>query len=267
MALSNPPLSGKKILVTRAREQSAEFSTLLRGLGAEVVEFPTIQIVPPRDWGPLDRAIRRIEQYDWLIFTSANGVLFFWQRLLAGGKTILPSSIKVCAIGPATARHLRERGVQVDFVPEAYVAEAILEGFKESDLAGKEILLARAKVARDILPRGLRQRGAKVEVVEAYRTLKPRGGTRRLRTLLTENKIDVVTFTSSSTVSHFAALLTGEELKRLLQGVKVACIGPITSETAKRLGMKVHIEPREYTIRGLARAIADHFSHSTEAMH
>lgn len=264
MVPSNPPLSGKTILITRAREQSAEFSTLLQSLGATVIEFPTIQIAPPRDWGPLDRAIAEMEGYDWLIFTSANGVLYFWQRLLARGKTTLPSSIKVCAIGPATAQRLRERGIHVDFVPKAYVAEAILEGFKGNDLEGKRVLLARARVARDVLPQGLKQRGAKVDVVEAYRTLKPRGGAQRLRELLGRGGIDVLTFTSSSTVSHFVALLKREELERLLQGLTIACIGPITSETAKRWGMEVHIEPREYTIPGLAKAIADYFSQRSE---
>jgi uroporphyrinogen III methyltransferase/synthase len=264
MAPSNAPLSGKRILITRAREQSAEFSTLLQSLGAEVVEFPTIQIVPPHDWGPLDRAIAQMELYDWLIFTSANGVLFFWQRLLEGGRTCLPPSIKVCAIGPATAKQLRERGIEVNYVPEAYVAEAILEGFKDRDLDGKRILLARAEVARDVLPRGLRQMGAEVDVVEAYRTVKPKGGARRLRELLAKGEVDVVTFTSSSTVSHFVALLKREELERLLDGVIIACIGPITSETAKRWGMEVQIEPREYTIPGLAKAIADYFSQRSE---
>lgn len=264
MVPSDSSLSGKKILITRAREQSAEFSALLRSLGAEVIEFPTIQIVPPRDWGPLDGAIARIERYDWLIFTSANGVLFFWQRLLAGGKSTLPSSIKICAIGPATANQLRQRGTKVDYVPKAYVAESILEGFKEHDLKGKRVLLARARVARDILPMGLRQLGAEVDVVEAYRTVKPKGGARRLREILERGEIDAVTFTSSSTVSHFAALLKGEELKHLLQGVVIACIGPITRETAKNLGMEVHIEPVEYTIPGLAKALADYFSQRSE---
>ena len=166
----------------------------------------------------LDRAIDQLKSYDWIIFTSANGVNFFWQRMKEKGKRLrLPSSLKVCAIGPATANQLKEKGISVDYMPKEFVAEAILKGFEKMPMKGKRILLARAKKARDVLPKGLRELGAEVDVVEVYRTVKPRGGAKRLRRLLTEGKIDVITFTSSSTVNHFAELLKKEDLKKMLK--------------------------------------------------
>ena len=171
-----------------------------------------------------------------------------------------PLSLKVCAIGPATAKELKEKKVRVDYIPEEYVAEAILKGFAEMSVHGKRILLARAKVARDVLPKGLRQMGAKVDVVEVYRTVKPRGGARRLRQLFSEGRIDVITFTSSSTVNHFADLLKKDAVGSFLKDTVVACIGPITARTAKGLGLEVRIQPEEYTIPALTRAIVKYFS-------
>jgi uroporphyrinogen III methyltransferase/synthase len=257
--MKTKPLIGKKILITRAREQSVEFATLLKKTGAEVMEFPTIEIAPPLRWKELDRALHQLKSYDWLIFTSANGVHFFWQRLKEKGKIRLPSSIKVCAIGPATANQLKKKKIFVDYMPKEFIAEAILHGFGKMSINGKRILLARAKKARNILPRGLRKIGAEVDVVETYRTVKPKRGSKRLRQLLTDGKIDVITFTSSSTVNHFAELLMKEDLKKLLKGIAIACIGPVTARTAKEWGMKVQIQPKEYTIPGLAKAIAEYF--------
>jgi uroporphyrinogen III methyltransferase/synthase len=257
-------LTGKKILITRAREQSGAFASLLKKLGAEVVEFPTIEIVPPINWKSLDQAIAQLKSYDWIIFTSANGVNFFFERLREKGKTgRLPRSLRVCAIGPATAYQLKERGIRVDYIPKEFVAEAILKGFRAMTLPGRRILLARAKGARDVLPQGLRKMGAEIDVVDVYRTVKPRGGAKRLRQLLTDGGIDAITFTSSSTVNHFAELLKKEELKKLLDGIAVACIGPITARTAKGWGMRVRIRPKEYTIPALTLAIADFFSSQT----
>ncbi len=254
------PLAGKKILTTRAREQADEFAAQLEKVGAEVVEFPTIEIVPPLHWDELDGAIDHLKSYDWIIFTSANGVKFFFQRL--GERNLplrLPPDLKVCAIGPATAKPLKKRGARVDYTPEKFIAEAVLDGFREMAIQGQRILLARVKQARDVLPKGLIQLGAEVEVVEAYRTVKPRGGAKRLKQLLTHGNIDVITFTSSSTVNHFVELLGKEDRKKLLEGITIACIGPITSKTAKDWGMKVQIEPKEYTIPGLTQAIAEYF--------
>ena len=252
---------GKRILITRAREQSSEFATRLRDLGAEVIEFPTIEIVPPFSWEGLDQAIDQLKSYDWIIFTSANGVNFFFERLRERGKDgYLPSSLKVCAIGPATAYQLRDRGIQVDYTPKEFIAEAILEGFKQMAVKGRRILLARAKEARDVLPQGLRKMGAEVDVVVTYQTMKPKGGSRRLKKLLKDGVIDVITFTSSSTVNHFAELLKKEDLKKLLDGIAIACIGPITARTAKKCGMRVQIQPKQYTISGLTQAIAEYFA-------
>jgi len=259
--LNKTPLAGKKILITRARDQSDEFATRLRNLGAEVIEYPTIEILPPHNWKGLDRAIDGLKSYDWIIFTSANGVNFFLQRLIDKGKNNRPlSSLKICAIGPTTAKKLKEKDIRVAYTPKEFVAEGILKGFEKMMIQGNRILLARAKKARDILPKGLRKMGAEVDVVEAYRTVKPRGGTKRLKQLLTDGKIDVITFTSSSTVNHFAELLKEDGLKKLLRGIAIACIGPITAQTAKRWGMRVQIQPKQYTIPGLTQAIADYFN-------
>jgi len=251
---------GKRILITRAREQSGEFATLLKKTGAEVMELPTIEILPPFSWKELDRVLPRLRSYDWLIFTSANGVHFFWQRLREKGKIRLPSSMKVCAIGPATAKQLKEKKISVDYMPKEFIAESLLDGFQKKFIKEKRILLARAKKARDILPKGLRKMGAKVDVVEVYRTVKPKGGSKRLRQLLTDGKIDVITFTSSSTVNHFADLLKKEDLKKRLKGIAIACIGPVTAKTAKEWGMKVQIQPKPYTIPALTRAIVEYFN-------
>ena len=254
-------LDGKRILITRAREQSGDFAAQLEKLGAEVIAFPTIEIVPPLHWGDVDRAMDRLKSYDWIIFTSANGVTFFWQRLKERGKNLrLPSSLKVCAIGPATADRLKKKRASVHYIPKEFIAESILDGFEKMAITGKRILLARAKKARDVLPEGLRDLGAEVDVVAVYRTIRPRGGSKRLRRLLTEGKIDVIAFTSSSTVSHFAELLKNEDLRKLLTGIAIACIGPVTARTAKEWGLKVRIQPKQYTIPGLTRAIAEYFN-------
>lgn len=259
--MNKKPLAGKRILITRAREQSGEFVTFLKKLGAEVIEFPTIEIIPPLSWKELDRAIARLRTYNWIIFTSANGVIFFWQRLREKGKSNrFPPSLKVCAIGPATANQLRERGVPVHYIPKEFMAESILEGFQEMAIKGKRLLLARAKKARDILPKGLRKMGAEVDVVEVYRTVKPKGGPKKLTELLTDRKIDVIAFTSSSTVNHFAELLKKEDLKKLLKGIAIASIGPVTAKTAKEWRLRVQIQPKQYTIPGLTQAIAQYFN-------
>jgi len=258
--MNRKSLFGKRILITRALGQSGDFATRLKKVGAEVIEFPTIEIVPPLRWGEVDRAIDRLKSYDWIIFTSANGVDFFWQRIMEQGKNLrLPSSLKVCAIGPATANRLKKKRASVHYIPKEFIAESILEGFEKMTIKGKRILLARAKKARDILPKGLRKMGAEVDVVAVYRTIRPKGGSRRLKKLLAEGKIDVIAFTSSSTVNHFAKLLKKEELKKPLRRVAVACIGPVTGRTAKEWGMKVKIQPRQFTIPGLTRAIAEYF--------
>lgn len=261
------PLAGKTILITRAREQSADFSGRLRDLGAEVIEFPTIEIVPPVSWEALDRAIEQLASYDWILFTSVNGVHFFWQRLADTGRSLaLPPSLKVCAIGPATAARLKEKGVPIETMPKEFVAEAVLEEFKKMDLRGKRLLLCRAKKARDLLPMGLRRLGAEVHVVEAYRTVKPRGGSKALKKILADRPIDVITFTSSSTVNHFMELLEKGNPRNVLRGMAIASIGPVTSKTVREWGLEVHVQPHDYTIPGLAQAIAGYFSPHVSAL-
>jgi uroporphyrinogen III methyltransferase/synthase len=258
--MDKKPLFGKRILITRARGQSGDFATQLKKGGAEVIEFPTIEIVPPLRWGEVDRAIGQLKSYDWIIFTSANGVDFFWQRMMEQGNNLrLPSSLKVCAIGPATANRLKKKRASVHYIPKEFIAESILEGFEKMAIKEKRVLLARARKARDILPRGLKKMGAEVDVVAVYRTVRPRGGSKKLKKLLADGKIDVIAFTSSSTVNHFSELLKKEDLKKLLRHISVACIGPVTARTAKEWGMKVKIQPKQFTIPGLTRAIADYY--------
>jgi uroporphyrinogen III methyltransferase / synthase len=255
------PLRGKKILVTRPREQASRFAALLREYGAEPVEVPTLQIVPPSSWEPLDRAIATIRSYDWLVFTSVNGVQAFFGRFdQQRGQLADLHRLQLCAIGPETAKSLRQRGLQVGVVPTEYRAEAVVEALADFPLHGRRILIPRAAVARDILPRALTARGADVDVVEAYRTVLPSAALApEVRRLLEQRAIAVVTFTSSSTVTNFAALVGESDLPHLLWEVVVACIGPITAETARSYRLTPTIVATEYTIPALARAIVAYF--------
>ncbi len=253
------PLAGKRILITRAREQASSFAAVLEAAGAEVVEFPTITFTAPESWAPLDAAIGRLREYRWVIFTSANGVRFFWQRLQAAGRDIRDlAGITVCAIGPATAAALHSLGIRADIVPTEFKAEALVEAIGTDDLRGSRVLLARAAESREVIPEELTRRGALVDVVPAYRTVKGAPDTEGLRTMLRDGKIHAVTFTSSSTVKHFLDLV-GEEARELLKSVVVASIGPITAETAARHGIVSHVVPENYTIPALADALIRHF--------
>ncbi|MBI3327470.1 MAG: hydroxymethylbilane synthase [Nitrospinae bacterium] len=259
--VADKPLAGRKILITRPREQASRFSALLREYGAEPIEIPTIQIDPPSSWEPLDRAIAAIHTYDWLVFTSVNGVQALFMRLEHLGRARAElQGLKLCAIGPETAQHLRARGLHVEVVPSEYRAEAVVEALSAFPLQGKRMLIPRAAVAREVLPRALAAQGAHVEVVEVYRTGLPTAqGAADVRQLLEQRQIAAVTFTSSSTVENFAVLMGGVALPDLLQGVVVACIGPITAETARSYGLTPEILPEEYTIPALARAIGEYF--------
>ncbi|MEE9185516.1 MAG: uroporphyrinogen-III synthase [Candidatus Binatia bacterium] len=229
-------------------------------LGGEVVEFPTIEIVPPKSYSPLDRAIGKIEGYDWIIFTSVNGVRQFFDRIRHIGRSISDlKGIRIAAIGPETAKALEPFNLHADLVPGEYRAEAILQALRPEELRGKRVLLPRAAKARDVLPKTLREWGAETDVIEAYRAVLPKSDAVWLRALLLERKVDVVTFTSSSTVINFVKFFPGEDVKDLLDGVAVACIGPITQNTAEEKGIRVDIVPREYTVGGLTQAIVDYF--------
>jgi len=261
------PLAGLRIVVGRARHQASALSSGLRKLGAEVVEIPFIEIRKPRSYKPLDSALKNLEDYDWLVLTSVNGVDALWERLrkLRLTKKQL-KHLKVAAIGPATKKAIEKRGVKVNVVPEEYVAESVVESLRDQ-VAGKRVLLARAKVARDVIPRELRGLGAVVDVVEAYETVVPESSRTRLRTNLKDAKRrpHVITFTSSSTVRNFVALM-GRDMSRgrphprkssAFDGVRFASIGPVTSSTLRELGLPVNIEATEYTIPGLIKALAD----------
>jgi len=254
MQTSLKTLEGVKILITRPEKQNVLLSAKLRNLGATTIELPTITILPPNNTDPLDKSIRSISQYDWVIFTSVHGVRFFSQRLKALGE---PSDklkqVKVAAIGPATAAALERLGKEADYVPTQYLSEKIAVGL--GDVEGKRILLPRADIASKKLPELLRQRGAEVEEVVAYRTIIPEGlSADRLKSVLNQG-IDVVTFTSPSTVRNLAQIVGANELTVLLKGVKVACIGPVTAEATKELGIHVDIVARTHTIDNLVEAI------------
>lgn len=254
------PLFGKKVLVTRSSTQASDFVETLEELGAEVFEFPTIKIIPPESYDDLDRAIRKLSHpassYDWLIFTSANGVTFFFERLKALGKDVrILKDIKLAAIGPATAKKLENLGLNVDYIPLEYRAEGVIEGFEKKGVAGARILIPRAEVAREILPQKLAEMGAEVDLVATYRTVADDSVVKRVKEMLLAEKIDIITFTSSSTVKNFVQLLKDINLSRWLKKVKVACIGPITADTARELGIRVDAVAEEYTIPGLVKAI------------
>jgi uroporphyrinogen III methyltransferase/synthase len=255
-ALDTLPLSGRRILITRTREQAEEFSTLLQNYGAQVITFPTIEIAPTGDWQPLDKTIEKLDSYDWVIFTSVNGVRSFTQRLKDKGSGVdALVGKKICAIGPRTQGELEKLGLNVTFMPTEYRAEGVIEGLKARGIKGQKILIPRAKGARKILPKSLREAGAEVDEVEVYQAIKPSKSNESLTAILKKG-IDVVAFTSSSTVRNFMELLSD---KSALNGVKVAVIGPITAETVKNYGLEPHITPQEYTIPALVEAIVEYF--------
>jgi len=254
------PLMGRSIVVTRSREQAGELVKRLSGLGAECLECPTIKVVPTDDMKPLDKALDNLTSYDWLMFTSVNGVDFFFNRLFEKGKDVRDlNHIRTAVIGPATAKKLLDYGFNSDIVPESYRAESVVKAFAKEDIAGKKILLPRAKQARPVLPVELVKMGAVVDDVEVYVTkaVKDKAGVILKR--LEEHTIDMITFTSSSTVKNFRALLPSEGLDHLMQGITIASIGPVTSETTRNLGFDVHIVAEEYTIQKLCDAIVKYY--------
>jgi len=257
---SSQPLAGVRVLVGRARHQAGSLSVELHKLGASVLEIPFIEIRKPRSFQPLDGALGDLANYDWLILTSVNGVDAMWERM---GKLRLTkkslSRLKTAAIGPATKKAIEKRGRRVDLVPEEYVAESVVKSLRQR-VKGKRILLVRAKVARDVIPKELRKAGASVDVVEAYETIVPKSSRTRLWAALKDprKRPDVVTFTSSSTVKNFVTLLGASRRARRpaqLQGVTLASIGPVTSATLRDLGLGVDVEAKPFTIPGLVKAI------------
>ena len=255
------PLMGQCIVVTRAREQASDLVKRLSDLGAECLECPTIKVSPPQDVKPLDRAMENLSSYDWLIFTSVNGVNFFFERLFQKNKDVRAlKDIHTAVIGPATEKRLFDFGLKSDIVPESYRAESVVKAFAGKDVTGRKILLPRAKEARPVLPLELKKMGAVVDEVTAYCTHAVKDNTDVLSARLKERSIDMITFTSSSTVKNFRALFPNEDLKDLMRGVTIASIGPVTADTARDLGFDVHIIAESYTIPGLCQAILTHFS-------
>jgi uroporphyrinogen-III synthase len=289
---NSQPLSGVRVLVGRARHQASALSAQLRELGASVIEIPFIEIRKPRSFGPLDSALKNLGSYDWLILTSVNGVEAMWKRLeklrrhpqskkregrdfsraAKGSEWVAALAaegrLHIAAIGPATRKAIEQRGTQVEVVPKEYVAESVVRSLKNK-VKGKRVLLVRAKVARDVIPRELRKAGAHVDVVEAYETVVPQSSRRRLQATLRNPKRQphVVTFTSSSTVRNFVELLGSGRAARTVRGqrrlpykgleqVLMASIGPVTSSTLRQQGLPVNIEAREFTIPGLVEALA-----------
>ncbi len=258
------------MLVGRARHQASALSSGLRDLGAEVLEIPFIEIRKPRSYKVLDEALKHLSEYDWLILTSVNGVDALWERLRRlrmSGKEM--HYLKIAAIGPATRQAIEQHGGKVNVVPKEYVAESVVASLRRK-VKGKRVLLARAKVARDVIPRELRKLGAQVDVVEAYETVIPVSSRQRLRAALKSQKgrPDWITFTSSSTVRNFVELLRGKrgrgrprhmgkcDMGKEDNRVRLASIGPVTSSTLRELGLPVDIEAAEYTIPGLIKAIS-----------
>jgi uroporphyrinogen-III synthase len=308
-AAMNQSLSGIRVLVGRARHQAGALSSELRRRGAEVIEIPFIEIRNPNSFQPLDAALKNLRSYDWLILTSVNGVEAMWERLeklgllrnpskarvfkratpphgrdfrravgLSNGNSALSAEVPlpgIAAIGPATKKAIEQRGVRVDVVPQEYVAESVVRSLKNR-VKGQRVLLVRAKVARDVIPRELRKAGAHVDVVEAYETVVPQSSRTLLRRALgnPRHRPHVVTFTSSSTVRNFVALLglptaTAQSLQSRgaararakslltnLEGIRLASIGPVTSSTLREVGLRVDVQAKEFTIPGLVKAIA-----------
>ena len=252
------PLFGKGVVITRPERQADDLARLLAAEGASPIAFPTISIAPPSDWRELDDAIDQLESYQWLIFTSANGVHFFFERLREKGRDVRDlKGIKICCIGPATARQVEDSGIKADLVPDEFIAEGILKSFAGMDLSGQSILIPRAAKARDILPVGLKKLGAEVVVATAYQTVNSGRKREELAERIDRGDVDVITFTSSSTVTNFVEIMGADY--PLPSHIQIACIGPVTAATAKKAGFQIDIAQEEYTMEGLVQSLVQYF--------
>lgn len=268
------PLFGRRVVVTRARAQVSDFAAALEASGAEVIPFPTIQVAPPADPEPLRRAVREVRTYDWVVFTSVNGVDRFWQELEGAGLDARTfGHARVACVGPATVAALEVRGIRADVVPPSYMAEAVIAALADAEerspakrkgalpLGGARVLLPLAAGARSVLAEGLAALGAIVHQIEAYRSVPDLEGAQELRRQLDARDVDVITFTASSTIENFVAAVGADT-----GGAVVATIGPITAETARRYGLPVDVEAAEHTIPGLIRALLRHFGQEPGAV-
>jgi uroporphyrinogen III methyltransferase/synthase len=253
------PLFGKGIIITRPKAQAGELSELLWDRGARVIPFPVIRIAEPEDQAPLDQALDRLETYSWIVFTSANGVSSLRER----GRDIRDlKGIRIATIGPATAAAIEAMGLRVDLVPEEFISEGVVRAFASENLQDCRILLPRAEEARDVIPEGLEQMGAKVDVITAYRTVRSDRNASEILPLMEEGKVDVITFTSPSTVIHFLGIM-GPGFT-LPSQVRIACIGPVTADAARKAGLTVDILQERYTIPELVDAIAAHYAEAVD---
>jgi uroporphyrinogen-III synthase len=257
------PLTGCRVLVSRAKKQAGTLSSSLRNLGCDVIEIPFIEIRKPRSYKPLDRALRSLGDYDWLILTSVNGVEAMAARMAKLRLSVANwNQLKIAAIGPATKKAIEAQGLTVHVTPKEYVAESVVRALQQR-VSRKRVLLVRAKVARDVIPRELRKAGAAVDVIEAYETVAPKASLNRLRAVLASptRRPHAITFTSSSTAKNFVALLGLRGARAALgkaaprNGIQSASIGPVTSSTLREFGLPVDIEAKEYTMPGLVAAI------------
>ena len=256
----NRPLHGVRVLVTRAADQAGPLRRELERYGAEVVEVPMIEIRPPARWKPFDDVLKRIERYDWLIFTSPNGVRFALDRLMEKGKDVrVLQGIRLAAIGPKTESTLRARGLRADRVPEAFRSEGLLRAFRPREISGKRILLPRGNLAGSWLPGELRKSGARVDQVEVYRTVRPRAAGKKLAVEVGTGSVQLVTFTSSSTVNHFARSVSPRKASELLHKATVACIGPVTADSARIHGIRTDVVSPIHTVPGLVSSIIAHY--------
>lgn len=259
--MSDQPLAGRHIAITRPSEQAGDLAARLVALGARVTPLPAIAIAPIEDTARLDAVLTALAGYDWLVFTSVNGVRAVEQRLQALGLDwSARHRARIAAIGPATASALAPLGVSADLVPQEYVAEALVEAL--GNVVGQRILLPRADLAREVLARELRVRGAEVDEIAAYRTIVQPLAPALLADLLDGDRVDAITFTSSSTVRSLVTGLqaAGRDPQRALAGIALSCIGPITAQTLREAGLAPALVAQEYTIAGLVAALAAYFA-------
>jgi uroporphyrinogen III methyltransferase/synthase len=256
----NKPMFGQRILVTR--EHTTGFEPL-EDLGAEILEFPTIEIAPPRSYAGLDAAIDRITTYTWIIFTSANGVRYFLERFFELGRDIRDlKGMKICTIGTKTAAEIERYGMKVDLIPSEFRAEGLIEAFmkgreaggRDQGLKGLRLLLPRAEVARELFPEEVRKLGGEIDVVDAYRAVKPEIHGRRLKRFLKEGRVTIATFTSAATFNNFVEIV-GSEAYEFLRGITIAVIGPVTKKAVEKAGLRVDIMPEESTIEAMVAEI------------
>ncbi|MDI6891004.1 MAG: uroporphyrinogen-III C-methyltransferase [Thermodesulfovibrionales bacterium] len=250
------PMFGYRILVTKEHPEGSE---RLEELGAEIIEFPTVEIVPPESYDELDKSIDKIATYDWLIFTSRNGVKYFLKRFFEKDRDIRDlKGIRICAIGSKTANEIKRYGLKTDLIPDEFHAEGLIKVFSQQSafgsLKGIKFLLPRAEKAREVFPEKIRELGGEIDVPVTYRTTKPESRGKRLKRFLKEGRISIATFTSAATFNNFVEIM-GEKADELLKGVAIAVIGPVTARAVENAGLKVDIMPREATIEALVEEI------------